>query len=150
LHVMPGGGADEFAALLGEDFGDALRVLAAERLAGEDHCASVDLVGMQAGGVVGLVDDAPERGIVDALLALVRRERDRRLIEVLAQEMVGQVVPARRFVIVASAIKIRSSKTSTGNARTASPFNGIASTRRSPARPAGHPLAAPHIGHARF
>jgi hypothetical protein len=44
---MPGGGADEFAALLGQDFGDPAR--SPQRLASEDHRAGVDLVGMQAG-----------------------------------------------------------------------------------------------------
>src|SRR5205823_3858495 len=48
--------------LLGQDFGDALRVLAPQRLAGEDYRAGVDLVGMQARGLVGLIDDAAEPG----------------------------------------------------------------------------------------
>ena len=45
LHVMAGGRGDEFAALLGQYFGNPLRVLAAQRLAGEDDDAGVDLVG---------------------------------------------------------------------------------------------------------
>ena len=49
LHVMAGGGADELAALLGEQLRRCLRVLAPQRLAGEDHGAGVDLVRMQAG-----------------------------------------------------------------------------------------------------
>ena len=50
FHVMAGGGGDEFAALLRKDRGDALRVLAPQRLAGENDDAGVDVVGMQIGG----------------------------------------------------------------------------------------------------
>ena len=42
LHVVAGGGGDEFAALLGQDLGDALGVVAPERLAGEDDDAGID------------------------------------------------------------------------------------------------------------
>ncbi len=80
LHVMPGRRADELAAHLREHVGDRLGVLAAQRLAGEDHRAGVDMVGMHAGGLVGRVDDVPDRLIVDALLAEIRRQRDRRLV----------------------------------------------------------------------
>ena len=95
FHVMAGGGGDEFAALLRQDLGDALRVLAAQRLAGEDHHAGVDLVGMQAGGVIGVVDDGAELCVVDALLALVGRQRHRRLEQGLARDDViaaGQIL----------------------------------------------------------
>ena len=50
FHVMAGGGADELAAALGEDAGDALRVLAAQRFAGEDDDAGVDVVGVHVRG----------------------------------------------------------------------------------------------------
>ena len=76
LHVMAGGGADEVAALLGDDGGDRLRVLAPQRLAGEDHRAGVDRIRVDAGGSVGVVDDGAELGLVDVLLAAIRRERD--------------------------------------------------------------------------
>jgi hypothetical protein len=62
-----------------------LRVLAAQRFAREDHGARVDLVGMHARGAVGGVDDLAHAALVDALLALVGRERDRRLVERLAR-----------------------------------------------------------------
>ena len=88
LHVVAGGGADEFAALVGQQAGDRLRVLAPQRLAGEDHDAGVDVVGMQARGLVGLIDDGAERRVVDALFALVGRERDRRLEQRLARDHV--------------------------------------------------------------
>ena len=77
FHVMTGGGADELAALLGEDFGNALGVLAPQRLAGQDHGAGVDLVGMKSRAGIGVVDDLAEAGIVDPLFALVGREGDR-------------------------------------------------------------------------
>ena len=50
LHVVAGGGADEIAALLGQDAGDRLRVLAPQRLAGQDHDAGVDVVRLRFGG----------------------------------------------------------------------------------------------------
>src|SRR6516225_9441075 len=92
---MPGGGADELAALLRQQTGDALRGLAPQRLAGEDHGAGIDVVGMQLRARIGLVDDLAERRIVDALLALVGGERHRRLVERLARDHVvaaGQVL----------------------------------------------------------
>ena len=57
FHVVAGGGADELAAHLGEQLADRLRVLAPQRLAGQDHRAGVDLVGMHAGGDIGVLDD---------------------------------------------------------------------------------------------
>ena len=85
---MPCRGADELAALLGQDAGDALRVLAPQRLAGQDHGAGIDIVGMQSRPRIGVVDDLAERRIVDALLALVGRQRHRRLVEGLARDHV--------------------------------------------------------------
>ncbi len=99
FHVMPGGGADELAALLGQDAGDALRVLAPQRLAGQDHGAGIDIVGMQARARIGVVDDLAERRIVDALLALVGRQRHRRLVEGLARD---HVVAAGEILAVAA------------------------------------------------
>src|SRR5256885_132933 len=46
FHVVAGGGADELAAHLGEQLADRLRVLAPQRLPGEDHPAGIDLVRM--------------------------------------------------------------------------------------------------------
>src|SRR5580692_4131617 len=92
---LAGGGGDEFAALLGQDLGDALRVLAAQRLARKNNYAGVDLVGMQIGGVIGVVDDGAELFVVDALLALIRRQRHRRLEQGLARDHViaaGQIL----------------------------------------------------------
>ena len=79
LHVVAGGRGDELAALLGENLGDALRILAPQRFAGENDDAGIDLVGTKFCGVIGVVDDGAEFGVVDTLLALIRRQRDRRL-----------------------------------------------------------------------
>ena len=95
LHVMAGGRGDEFAALLGQDLGDALRVLAPQRFAGENDDAGIDLVGRQAGRDIGIVDDVAELLVVDALFALVGRQRDRRLEQGLARDDViaaGQIL----------------------------------------------------------
>ena len=74
LHVVPGGGRHELAAPLGEDAGDGLGVAAAQRLAGEDHDAGVDLLRTDPGLAVRAVDDRAERLGVDPLGAGVRRE----------------------------------------------------------------------------
>ena len=84
LHVVAGGGADELAALLGQDRCDRLRVLAPQGFAGEDHCAGVDVVGMQSGAGIRLLDDLPERRDVDQRVALVGGQRVRRLVQRLA------------------------------------------------------------------
>src|SRR5215831_2923384 len=79
LHVVPGGGGDEIAALLRQQGGDRLGILAAQRLAGEDDHAGVDILWLDARRRIGLVDDGAERGVVDALIARIRRQRHRRL-----------------------------------------------------------------------
>ena len=73
--------AEAIAALFGQDTRDGGGVLAPQRLAGEDHRAGVDLVGMQARRRIGLVGDRPQPFLVDQLFALVGRERVRRLVE---------------------------------------------------------------------
>ena len=85
---MAGGGADEVAALLGDQGRDRLGVVAAERLAGQDHDAGVDLVRTDARRRIGVVDDGAELRLVDALLARIGRERDRRLEQRLARDHV--------------------------------------------------------------
>ncbi len=95
LHMVPGGGGDEFAALLGQDLGDALRVVAPQRFAGENDDAGIDLVRRQAGRDISVVDDDAELLIVDAFFALIRRQRDRRLKQGLARDDViaaGQIL----------------------------------------------------------
>ena len=85
---MAGGGADEIAALLGEQARDRLRVVAPQRLAGEDHHAGVDVLGIDAGVAIGVADDRAQPRVVDALLALIGRQRDRRAEQRLARDHV--------------------------------------------------------------
>ena len=95
FHMMPGSGGDEFSTLLGKDRRDALRVLTPQRLAGENDHAGIDVVRMELRSIVGVVDDGAELGIVDALLALVRCQRDRRLEQRFARDDVvaaGQIL----------------------------------------------------------
>ena len=66
---MSGRGGDEIAALLRQQAGNRFGILPAQRLAGQNDDAGVDLLRLDAGGRVGLVDDAAERRIVDALIA---------------------------------------------------------------------------------
>ena len=79
LHVVPRSRGDELAALLGQDLGNALRIVAPERFTGENDDAGIDLVWRNARRDISVVDDGAELGIIDALLALIRRQRDRRL-----------------------------------------------------------------------
>ena len=79
FHVMARSGGDEFAALLRQHSGDGFGILAPQRLAGQDHDAGIDVVGMDFRGVIGVVDDGAELGFVDALFAGIGRQRDRRL-----------------------------------------------------------------------
>ena len=113
FHVMAGGGADEIAALLRQQLGDAFGVLAPQRLAGEDHGAGVDLGGIEPGGLVGVVDDALEALVVDALLAGVGRQRHRRLIERLAG---NHVVAAGQVLAVAAQVDAREDHLRAGRA----------------------------------
>ena len=84
FHVVPGGGGDEIAALLRQQPGDGLGILAPQRLAGEDDHAGVDVPGLYARRRIGLIDDDAERGVVDTLVAGIGRQRHRRLEQGLA------------------------------------------------------------------
>jgi hypothetical protein len=77
--MVAGGGAHEFPAFLGEQRRDRLRVLPAQRLAGENHHAGIDLVGMQPCLGVGLVDDLRQPLVVYPLLVTIGRQLHRRL-----------------------------------------------------------------------
>ncbi len=79
FHVMAGRGADEIAALFRHDAGDRLGVLAPQGFAGENDGAGVDAGRIDAGGVVGIVDDGAEPGLVDVRLAAVGCKGDARL-----------------------------------------------------------------------
>jgi len=77
LHVMAGARAHELPAMLGEDIGDRLGILLAQRLAGEYDHPRIDVVRVQLRPRIGVVNDAAQRRIVDPLLALVGREGHR-------------------------------------------------------------------------
>ena len=77
LHVMAGRRSDELPALLGENFCDALGIFAPQRFAGENDHTGIDLVGTKFRGIIGVVDDGAELGVVDTLFALIRGQRDR-------------------------------------------------------------------------
>ena len=96
FHVMACGGADELTALFGQDRRDRLRVLAPQRLTGQDHGTGVNVVGMQAGALVGLIDNGAQRRFINTGLALIRCECNRRLIQRLARDheiAAGEVFP---------------------------------------------------------
>ena len=83
---MPGGGADELAGLLGEQVGDGARVLALNRLAGEDNGAGVDLVAFDPCIRVSAADEAGQFFDVDGVVGKIRRQQDRRLPQELAAD----------------------------------------------------------------
>jgi hypothetical protein len=110
---MAGGGANEIAALLRQQLGDALGVLAAQRLAGQDHRPGIDLVGIELGGGIGLIDDLLQAGIVNALLAGIGRERHRRLVQRLAR---NHVVAAGQVLAIAAQVDAREDHLGAGGA----------------------------------
>ena len=83
----------EIAALFRDDAGDGFGVLAPQRLAGENHSAGIDGGRVDAGGVVGVVDDGAEPRLVDVRLAAVRRERDGRLEQGFARRHGAKISP---------------------------------------------------------
>ena len=95
FEVVARRGADEIAALRGEQVGDRARVVAPDRFAGKDDRAGVDVAGSQARFLVGGVDQTAERLLVDAFpTGAIRREMDRRQIERVA---FGDDEAARQF-----------------------------------------------------
>ena len=99
--MVAGGRGDEVAALLGQEPGDRLGILAPQRFAGEDDDAGIDILRLDTGGRVRPIDDGGERAVVDALVALVGRERHRRLIERFPRH---HVVAAGQVLTVATQI----------------------------------------------
>ena len=75
---MAGAGADEFSGLRGEQFVDGARVLALDRLAGEDHGAAVDRVLAEASVAIAAFDEAAEHRGVDQAVGAKRRQQNRR------------------------------------------------------------------------
>src|SRR5262245_26873597 len=111
--MVTSGGADELTALLGQNTCNSSRVLAAQRLAGEDHSAGVDLVRMQVRLLIGFVDDLAERGLVDQLLALIRGERIGRLVECFTR---NHVIAAGEVLAIAAQIDAREDDLGAGRA----------------------------------
>ena len=70
--------ADEFPRLIGEELVDRARVLPLDRLAGQNHGAAIDVAALEAGFLVGLVDELLQRLRVDHSIRQKRREHDRR------------------------------------------------------------------------
>ena len=82
FEIVPSAGADEVAALRGEEVGDGSRVVPANRFAGENDGAGVHLLWTESRLLVGGVNQAAKRLIVDALAAPgVRSEVDGREVE---------------------------------------------------------------------
>ena len=67
LQVVAGRDRDHLAGLAREQFADRARVAAAHRDAGQDQRAGVDLVGIDLGVLVLLLDEGAERVGVDGL-----------------------------------------------------------------------------------
>ncbi len=86
FHIMAGAGADELAALGGEQVGDFTRIAPLQRFAGQDHRAAVDVLAPQPGLGIGLIEKTLQRVGVDGVVGPVRREKDRRAPEDLAPD----------------------------------------------------------------
>ena len=61
FELVAGGGADEFAGFRGEQFVDRPGIVPLDRLAGEDHGATVDIVAAKAGLRVAVRNEGAER-----------------------------------------------------------------------------------------
>src|SRR5439155_3851800 len=84
FHVVAGGGANEFPALLRKNACDGFGVFAPQSFAGQDHDPGVDVVRVQPGVGESPVDDGSQLGIVDELLAPIWGQGDRGLEQRLA------------------------------------------------------------------
>jgi len=82
--MMAGRRADELAAVLGKQFGNGLCILPSQGFPRQDDHPRIDLVRVQPGLGVGVVDDVGERRLVNTFLVMVRSERDGRLEQGLA------------------------------------------------------------------
>src|SRR5260370_18731052 len=98
---MPGRGGDEVPALLSEQNGNRLGIIAAQRLASEDDHTCVDVLCLYAGRFVSIVDDCTKRGVVDALVARIGCQRHRRLKQGFPRH---DIVPAGEILAVAAQV----------------------------------------------
>ena len=85
LQAVAGRDRDHLAGLAREQLADLAGVAPAHRDAGEDQRAGVDLVGIDIGVLVLLLDEGAERLGVDLLLGGIGREQDVGLVEGLAR-----------------------------------------------------------------
>ena len=76
FQAVAGADGDELAGLLGEQIADGAGVLPLHRDAGEDQRAGVDLVGIDLGVGIFLLDEGAERVGVDGVLGGVGRQQD--------------------------------------------------------------------------
>ena len=90
---MACGCTDKLTTLLSQHRCNGLAVFAAQGLTGQDHGASVNFVGVQTRGLVGLVDDFAQRGSIDGCFAEVGRQGYRRLVNRCA---LNDGIPARQ------------------------------------------------------
>src|SRR5260370_41966374 len=98
---MSGGCADETPAHARDHTRNGLRVFPPQRFTGQDHDTGIDVVGMHTGSIISIIDDGAETGLVDALLALIGRERYRRLKQRLARddkEAAGKILTETRHI----------------------------------------------------
>ena len=79
LAIVVKGDVVATAALLRQQPGDGLGILAPQGLTRENDHPGVDVPGLYARRRIGLVDDDAERGVVDTLVAGIGRQRNRRL-----------------------------------------------------------------------
>ncbi len=84
LETVAGRDRDHFAGLARKQFADIPGVAPADRDAGEDQRAGIDLVRVDFGVAVLALDEGAERCGVDLVLAAIGREQDVGLIERLA------------------------------------------------------------------
>ena len=97
LEAVAGGDRDHLAGLACEQVADLAGIAPAHGDAGEDQRASVDLVGIDVGGLVLVLDEGAQCLGVDLLLGGIGREQDVGLVEGLAGgDDVAAVEPFQR------------------------------------------------------
>ena len=81
FHVVARRCAHKFAALLCQHRSNRLAVLTAQGFTGQDHGTGIDLIGMQARVLVGLVNDGAQGFGVHQAVVQIRREGDGGLVQ---------------------------------------------------------------------
>jgi len=94
--VVTGSGGDELAAGFGQDPGDRLGIFPAQRLAGENDDAGIDILCPNSSLMIGRIDDRTQSRVVDAMFVVIRRQADRRFVERLPRDddvAAGEIFP---------------------------------------------------------